>query len=83
MEMRVYYTGTANATLGETSAFCGTIYAPNAQVTIQGNTVVYGAITAKEVVTGGGVQIHYDLAMARMKVMVSPFRIVNQSRDVF
>jgi hypothetical protein len=79
----VYYTGTADATLGGTSGFCGTIYAPNARVTIQGNTVVHGAITANEVVTGGGVQIHYDLALARLKVMVAPFRTINQSRDVF
>ena len=79
----IYYTGTANATLGGNSGFCGTIYAPNARVTIQGNTVVHGAISAKEVVTGGGVEIHYDLALARLKVMVAPFRTINQSRDVF
>ena len=79
----IYYTGTANATLGGTSGFCGTIYAPNATVTIQGNTVLHGAISAKEVVTGGGVEIHYDLALARLKVMIAPFRTINQSRDVF
>ena len=79
----IYYTGTADVNLGGTSGFCGTIYAPNATVDIAGNTQVYGAITAKDVITGGGVEIHYDLALARMKVMVAPFRIINQSRDVF
>ena len=79
----IYYTGTAEVDLGGTSGFCGTIYTPNATVDIAGNTQVYGAITAKNVVTGGGVEIHYDLALARMKVMVAPFRIINQSRDVF
>ena len=79
----IYYTGTADAHLGGTSGFCGTIYAPNATVEIAGNTEVWGSVTAKDVRTMGGVLIHYDLALARMKVMISPFRTVNQSRDVF
>ena len=79
----IYYTGTADVQLGGTSGFCGILYAPNARVNIAGNTQIWGAITAKEVVTAGGVQVHYDLALQRMKIMVSPFRAINQSRDVF
>ena len=48
-----------------------------------GSATIYGAITARDVTTFGTVNIHYDLALARIKVMVAPFRIVNQSRDVF
>ena len=79
----IFYTGTNPVTFGGPSVFCGTLYAPNAEVRIMGGATIYGAITARDVTTFGTVNIHYDLALARIKVMVAPFRVVNQSRDVF
>ena len=73
----------ADVQLGGTSGFCGVLYAPNAQVNIAGNTQIWGAVTAKDIVTAGCVEVHYDLALAQSKIMVAPFRVINQSRDVF
>jgi hypothetical protein len=41
-----------------------TIYAPNANVTLSGNSSMYGAIAAGSFTASGGGQIHYDQALS-------------------
>ena len=54
----VFYAGTAD--------FYGTIYAPNAELILQGNVIIYGAVTAKNVTAQGNPTVHYDLDLARI-----------------
>lgn len=77
----VFFTG-SSGTLGGTSGFCGTMYAPDANVSIAGDTEIWGAVSAEVVETNGGVQIHYDRALERMRVMLTAFRVVNHRREV-
>ena len=57
-------TGTQNVTIGGSSAFKGTIYAPNANLTLGGSGGVYGAVIAKTVAVSGSGDIHYDIQLA-------------------
>ncbi len=79
----ILYSGTAQADLTGGSAFYGTIYAPNADVKMAGTVDYYGAITGKTVSDQGNAIVHYDLSLAAQAGFMSPFRIVNQTRNVF
>jgi GH43 family beta-xylosidase len=63
--------GTA-ATTGQTWSIKGNgglsavVYAPNADVTINGNGAVYGAVVGNSVTMTGGGNFHYDLSLANM-----------------
>ncbi len=82
-QFSILYSGTNTATFGGTSDYSGTIYAPNATLTLQGNGAIYGAVSAYNVQSNGGVTVHYDLALQTYDGMMSPFRISNQTRNVF
>jgi len=66
-----------------TSDFYATMYAPYATVDIQGTSGVYGSITALNVDDKGTGDVHYDLSLQNTWGSASPFRIINQTRDVF
>jgi len=48
------------------SSFIGTIYAPNADVKLAGNSDASGAFVGNSFTTSGGMNIHYDEALGRM-----------------
>ena len=79
----IFYDGTADATYSGTADFWGTIYAPNAKLRLIGTVTIYGAVTAQDITANGNVTLHYDLDLARMRVSITPFRVVNQTRSVF
>ena len=47
-----------------TADFCGTIYAPNAAVKLNGTAGVFGAIICNTITVGGIGDIHYDVQLA-------------------
>jgi Tfp pilus assembly protein PilX len=49
--------------LASNASLLGTIYAPNAAVSVSSNWVVYGAITGKTINLASNVQFHYDEAL--------------------
>lgn len=57
-------TGTQTIKAGGSGSFTGTIYAPNAAVTLNGNAGTSGAVIAKSAVIGGNGQFHYDIQLA-------------------
>ncbi len=81
--LAIYYAGTADADYTGSGAFCGTIYAPNATVNLAGGTTIYGAVSGLNVRSQGDVTVHYDLALQSLYGTSTPYRIVNQSRNVF
>jgi len=79
----ILYSGTAQADLTGGTEFYGTVYAPNADVKLVGSVTYYGAITGLSVTDSGNATVHYDLSLAAQAGYMSPFRIVNQTRNVF
>ncbi len=47
-------------TLGGSSAFYGTIYAANGNITVDGNGSVFGALIGNSVLIKGSTELHYD-----------------------
>jgi hypothetical protein len=43
--------------------FCGTIYAPNATVSLTGTAAAYGAFVGRTLSLSGGMSVHYDEAL--------------------
>ncbi len=62
--LQIYSTG-ENFSFSGQSSFCGTIYAPDADVQFVGQADSYGAIAAKNVRLSGQGDFHYDIALAR------------------
>ena len=56
----------ANITFGGNAAFLGTIYAPEATVTLDGLADLTGAIVANSVHLNADASVHYDEALARI-----------------
>ncbi len=50
---------------GGNSQSAATIYAPNADFTLQGTQDLYGSILARTITNGGNASIHYDRRLAR------------------
>jgi len=55
--------------LGGTHDFWGAVYAPNADVTVQGTAQLYGAITAGKIDYGGTGDFHYDEALGDVGII--------------
>jgi hypothetical protein len=51
-------------TLGATGSFYGTVYAPNAAMTLQPDLEIFGAVSAQSLDVQGGVKLHYDRALS-------------------
>jgi len=79
----ILYSGTSEADFTGCSTFSGTVYAPNASVQLKGNSTFNGAVTALSVRDLGAVTVNYDLSLAAQAGFMTPFRIVNQTRNVF
>lgn len=66
--------------MGTTTPFYGVFYTPSANLTVAGNTTIYGALVAKKVMlTGATPAIHYDLNL-RQTVFAgldTPFAVSN------
>ena len=61
--LRFTYYGSKTNTrldLGGTSAFYGTVYAPYADLTLAGGSILYGGLVSKSVKGTGGFELHYD-----------------------
>lgn len=48
-------------------SFTGTVYAPNADITLTGNGATNGAIICKTLTAGGNGQFHYDVRLADLR----------------
>jgi len=64
-DVRVFLTGgpTQTAIFNSNSTFYGTIYAPQAEVQIDSNFELFGAVSAQSVVVSANTKIHFDEAL--------------------
>jgi cytoskeletal protein CcmA (bactofilin family) len=64
----IYGTSTSsqNITFNGNIPFFGTIYAPGATVTVNGNNSIYGVVAAKKIVINGSGIVHYDETLAAL-----------------
>ena len=54
---------TQTITLGGSSAFIGTVYAPNGNISQSGSADIYGALIGNSVTLSGGCEFHYDVQL--------------------
>jgi len=78
-----FYSGTADSKYAGNPDLFATIYAPFAKVVISGTAGIYGSVTALNVDDQGTGNVHYDLSLQNAWGSASPFRIINQTRNVF
>jgi hypothetical protein len=63
---------TFEGTLTGSSEFWGTVYGPNATISISGNADIYGSIIAENVDLSGNARIHYDESLGNCDVPTPP-----------
>lgn len=63
--IRIYIGGAGGFTLLGASRFVGNLYAPRAAVTIAGYMNLHGALFARDIRTGGDLDVHYDRSILR------------------
>jgi|GEM_PF-1463687 len=77
MDVRINYSGTAQADLtGSTSAFME-VYAPNANLKLNGGPEYHGSFIGKDLIVSGGVHVHFNEDGEARDRIQRPFRIVS------
>jgi hypothetical protein len=59
------------------------VYAPNAAVTLVGNSNFYGAFIGKTVNDSGTPRVHFDEESTKKDLMQRPFRLITWSQDTY
>ena len=67
---------------GPDKTLYATIYAPNANVTVNGPTDIYGAIVSHDFYENGNTSFHYDKEIAQLLLAVTDYRIASYIEDV-
>jgi hypothetical protein len=81
--LQLYGTGsTQTVDISSPGALYATIYAPNADVTINGNADIYGAIVCHNYSGNGNTSFHYDKEAAQLFLSVTDYRIASYIEDV-
>ena len=82
---QIYYAGTTTATvsLKPLGSFYGTIYAPNATLSLQGGSDFYGSFIADILNSSGGSGIHYNKALGTKSLALGPFRIMTWTQKSY
>jgi len=81
--MTIFYSGTNSASLVGGSGFYGSVYAPNAVVTLRGNAEFYGSFIGREVNNVGTIGVHFDEGGLKRNLVQRPFRIITWSQNVY
>jgi type IV pilus assembly PilX-like protein len=63
--LQIVYAGTGTISMQGNSQSAATIYAPNANFSLQGTADLYGSVLARTVSNGGNASIHYDRRLSR------------------
>jgi len=82
---QIYYAGTTAATvsLKTLGAYYGTIYAPNATLSLSGGSDFYGSFIADILNSTGGSGIHYNKALGTKSLALGPFRIMTWTQKSY
>jgi hypothetical protein len=67
---------------GSNKQLYATIYAPNANVTVNGPTDIYGALVTHDFYENGNTSFHYDKQIAQLLLAVTDYRIASYIEDV-
>jgi hypothetical protein len=59
--LQIYSTGQSVYLTGD-----ATLYAPNAEIKVNGNSTIYGSVIGKSVYVNGNGGIHYDRALQKV-----------------
>jgi hypothetical protein len=81
--LTINYSGTSDLKLAGGAGFYGSVYAPNAAVTLVGTSDFYGAFIGKTVSDSGTPQVHFDEGSLNRNLVPQPFRVVTWSQNVY
>lgn len=80
--LTVFFTGAQMALKGGAQAFFE-VYAPYADVVMNGNEDFYGSFIGRTVTVGGTPQIHFNQGSLTSNMLPRPFRIITWTRNYF
>jgi len=81
--LTIFYAGTDDVTLVGGTGFYGSVYAPDAHVTLSGTCDFFGSFIGKTVSDSGTPQVHFDEGSLNRCLLPQPFRVVTWSQDVY
>ena len=82
-KLTIFYSGTDDLTLNGGPGFYGDVYAPNALVTLSGNTDFFGSFIGKEVTDSGTPNIHFDEGSLTKNLFQRKFRLITWSQNTY
>lgn len=82
-QLEVFYAGNNAVTMEGGSSAYVEMYAPNADLTIRGNTDFSGSFIANNVIATGGAKIHFSNGALKSPLIKRPFRVITWSQDSF
>ena len=65
-----------DVTLDGGSEFRGTIFAPKADIIVNGSNTVKGSLVGKDVMNTGGAPVHYDEDLMKSWIVPGPVKVV-------
>lgn len=74
--LSIFATGSDGVWLGGNTAFFGTVYAPNATLTVHGNSDLYGSFVGASVVLNGNGDVHYDQFLRTLPGTPGPLKLI-------
>lgn len=80
--LTVFFTGSQMSLKGGAQAFFE-VYAPYADVVMNGNEDFYGSFIGRTVTVGGTPQIHFNQGSLNSNMLPRPFRIITWTRNYF
>jgi Tfp pilus assembly protein PilX len=82
-QLEIFYSGTSAVTFeGGCTAYVE-LYAPDADITLRGNTDFSGSFIGNNVLASGGAQIHFSNGSLRTPLIKRNFRIITWSQDSY
>jgi len=82
-QLTVYYSGEDDAKWAGGSEISASVYAPNAELHLVGNSEFYGSFIGRSVDTQGGATVHFDQGSLNRHRVQQPFRLISWSQDSF
>ncbi|HYK89450.1 MAG TPA: pilus assembly PilX N-terminal domain-containing protein [Acidobacteriota bacterium] len=81
--LNIFYAGTNAVSMRGGSQFSAELYAPNATVTMGGNSEFFGSFIGKTISNDGTPDINFDEGSLRNNLIQRPFRVINWSQTVY
>jgi hypothetical protein len=82
-QLEIWYSGSSAVTMEGGSSAYVELYAPDADITLRGNTDFSGSFIGNNVTASGGARIHFSNGNLRTPLIKRPFRVITWSQDSY